>query len=117
MFRSVRSVFLFVTDIRQSAEWYGKLLGYPPRFEEERFVLFDVGPTQLCFHLADTKSPVVTGGCVAYWWVDDFAGAVARAEALGGRLYRGPILAEPEVRICQILDPFGNVFGLEGRAS
>ena len=114
MFKSVHSVFLFVTNIRQSSSWYSELLGYPPRFEEERFALFDVGPTQLCFHLADGKSPLGTGGTVAYWWVDDFDGALSRAQALGGRLYRGPIPNEPGFRICQILDPHGNVFGLEG---
>ncbi|MGE0171343.1 MAG: VOC family protein [Oligoflexales bacterium] len=114
MLKSVSSIFLFVSDIKQSRDWYEKALGFKPRYEDPDFALFEVGKTNLCFHRADSKSPLTTGGCVGYWWVDDFRGAVVHLSSLGGTIYRGPIPTEANLQICQIKDPFGNVIGLEG---
>ncbi len=114
MIRFVSSVFLFVSDIKKSQVWYEKLLGYSPNYVDERFAEFKFGTTSLCLHLADEKSPVTTGGCVAYWWVDDFEGVVQKMISSGGKIYRGPIATVENRQICQILDPFGNILGLEG---
>jgi len=55
-----------------------------------------------------------TAGTVTYWQVGDFNKAVKWACDCGGKLYRGPLDIEDEQSICQILDPFGNLFGLCG---
>lgn len=115
MFQRASSVILFVRDIRQSQAWYEDVLRIAPRYTDERFALFEIADTKLCFHLADEKSPVTTGGTVAYWWVDDFDEMIKRVLYHRGTLYRGPIPTEDGEQICQIKDPFGNVFGLEGR--
>lgn len=114
MLKSVSSIFLFVTDIQQSQAWYEKALGCQPNESSECFALFKIGTTNLCFHLADAKSPFTTGGSVGYWWVDDFRATVDHLISLGACIYRGPIPTINGLQICQIIDPFGNVIGLEG---
>ncbi len=39
---------------------------------------------------------------------------VARAESKGARLYRGPLAISASRSIARLIDPFGNVFGLDG---
>jgi predicted enzyme related to lactoylglutathione lyase len=104
----------FVADIRQSRDWYENVLGCLPEQEMEHFAMFKVGRVELCLLRADDKSPVSTGGSVAYWEVDDFDAAVQHFLAHGATLHRGPA-HEENLWFCQILDPFGNVIGLECR--
>ena len=115
MFRKASSIFLFVTQIRESCAWYQQVLGFPPKELSEKFGLFEIGGTNLCFHLADAKSPLSAGGSVGYWWVENFNDVLERIISYGGKIYRGPIPTPDDQQICQIIDPFGNVIGLEGR--
>jgi predicted enzyme related to lactoylglutathione lyase len=117
MFSKVKSVFMFVDDIAASRDWYARILGQPPTYIDESFAMFNVNGINLCFHLADLKTPVPTGGSVSYWWVEDFTKSLKALQAAGASLYRGPIESEPGSRICQLKDPFGNVFGIEGQAA
>lgn len=78
------------------------------------FASFKIGSTYLNFHLADALSPHSTGGTVVYWRADDVQETISRATALGGSLYRRPLyVKESSKTIAQIIDPFGNVFGIE----
>jgi predicted enzyme related to lactoylglutathione lyase len=75
---------------------------------------FKINETYFDISLADTKSPLSTGGSVGYWLVDNLEGVIKRAQELGGSIYRGP-LRVPEIQrtIVQIQDPYGNVIGFE----
>ena len=104
----------FVNSISESKAWYTDFLEMSVYEEDERFVSFKIGASFLNLHLADEKSPVSSGGCVAYWLTEDLQAAIKKAESLGGKVYRGPLDVKETGRvICQIQDPYGNVFGLE----
>jgi len=114
MFKNLVTVLFFVQDIRKSKEWYSQLLGIAPIEEDSKFASFRIENHFLNFHLADNKSPVSSGGCVCYWEVTDLHRAIEKAKSLGAKVYRGPLeVSETGRTICQIKDPFGNVFGLE----
>lgn len=114
MFKSLSTVLIFVIDIKQSRDWYCNFLDLIPVEDYHNFVSFQIGTTFLNLHLADTLSPISTGGSVAYWVVDNLDVAIQKAINLNGRLYRGPLkVKEISGTMAQIIDPFGNVFGLE----
>ncbi|MDB5303857.1 MAG: hypothetical protein JWM97_1406 [Phycisphaerales bacterium] len=114
MLESVAEV-LFVADIRSSRDWYVQFLGRGPAEDLPDFVSFAMGGQCLSLHRADEKSPAgPRGGGVAYWNVGDFDAAMAKARSLGGAVYRGPIRLPDGWRICQIMDPFGNVIRVQG---
>jgi len=114
MLKEFVTALLFVESISKSKEWYTNFLGVIPIEEDDRFASFKVGSSFLNLHPADEKSPVSTGGCVVYWETDNFQEMISKAESLGGQIYRGPLkIKETGKTICQIKDPFGNVFGLE----
>ena len=56
-------------------------------------------------------------GTVLYWQVADLDAAANELIDLGARLYRGPMLVEDGLGMCQLEDPFGNLIGLRGQTS
>jgi predicted enzyme related to lactoylglutathione lyase len=105
---------MFVPSVRAAAEWYASVLELPPTFIDENFAAIAVGSSQLCFHLADGKVPAGRAGQVAYWRVASLVDASNSFEQAGAALYRGPLAIGSGQGICQLADPFGNLFGLIG---
>ena len=115
LLRKIDSIYLFVEKIKESSHWYSKVLKMPLEIDDDNFALIRIGECELCFHLADSKSPCTTGGSVGYWRVENLIEAAERFKVEGGIVYRGPIkIPGTTVGICQIKDPFGNAIGLQG---
>jgi predicted enzyme related to lactoylglutathione lyase len=118
MFKSVSQIYLSVKDVKEARDFYCSLLELPFDTNQEienAFSLIRVGDIELCFHVADEKNPISTGGAIPYWLVDDFDGFIQRAEKAGCKMYRGPIQIDHTNRhMGQLIDPFGSVFGIEG---
>lgn len=105
---------IFVTDVRNSRDWYKSFFGVEPIEDLDNFVSFKIADTCFDISLADEKSPPSRGGTVGYWLVDDLEGAIEHAVGLGARVYRGPLkVSEVQRTIVQLLEPHGSVFGLE----
>jgi len=49
---------------------------------------------------------------VAYWTVPDIDATVAEWTKQGAVAHRGPKTIMTGERLCQLLDPFGNLFGI-----
>ncbi|MEK6705220.1 MAG: GNAT family N-acetyltransferase [Bdellovibrionota bacterium] len=109
-------VYLFVSDIQRSKDWYEQVLDTPPSISMENFVEFRIGANAICLHPADAKSPLTSGGSVGYWRVTDFKVTLDLFISRGAQLYRGPLDIGDGTFICQVKDPFGNVIGLTGRS-
>ncbi|MBC7691407.1 MAG: glyoxalase [Methylotenera sp.] len=114
MFEKAHSVMFFVSDVPAAAKWYGELLETDPFHVLPDIPVIRLGHTEIWFHLADSKVSSGKAGTVTYWRVADFSAAIRRAEERGGVVYRGPLEIEDGDAICQIADPFGNLFGLIG---
>ena len=117
MLKSIKQVFFFCSDPSASANWYERVFDLKRENAETvpgQFELIRIDEIELGFHLADTKSPVSNGGCVVDWEVPNLRSTISRAEAFGGKLYRGPIQVHSLPRwMAQIMDPFGNIIGIE----
>jgi predicted enzyme related to lactoylglutathione lyase len=112
--KNFATIRLFVDDVAKSRDWYKSYFGIEPIEDIGNFSSFRIGQTMLDISVADDKSPLSQGGSVGYWQVDNLEQAVSHAIELGGQIYRGPLrVNEIQKTIVQILDPFGNVFGLE----
>jgi predicted enzyme related to lactoylglutathione lyase len=109
----VLNVFYFVTDLPQAADWYTRLLGQAPERPMSQLVTFTLGPATLTLHETDEYNDAAPAiGSVAYWTVRDVDAAAAACAALGGVVHRGPKTVFSGDRLCQVLDPFGNLLGL-----
>ena len=111
--RPVVNVFSFVDDLEAATAWYTARLGASPAITDEQLVMFEVGAARLTLHRIDEFNAGGPGGQVAYWDVD------ARRRRAGRRLDRTRRGRAPRPeddlhgeRLCQVLDPFGNLVGL-----
>lgn len=112
--KNFATIRLSVEDVKKSRDWYKSFFGMNPVEDLENFVSFKIAQTSFDIALADPKSPLSTGGSVGYWLVDNLDAAVAHAIELGATVYRGPLRVDEAQRtIVQLLDPQGNVLGLE----
>jgi predicted enzyme related to lactoylglutathione lyase len=108
--RGIRTVMAFVAEPVAAARFWREVL-HAPGDQEPQLVVY--GDLELFFHLADEeRNP--QGGTVVYFDVDDFDAARSELLAAGCEPHRGPLAIEGGRRICQLRDPFGTVWGLDG---
>jgi predicted enzyme related to lactoylglutathione lyase len=110
---AVTNVFYFVSDLAAARDWYAEMLGIEPTEVQPQLVTFALGASWLTLHAEDELN---TGGdmrgTVAYWGVDDVDAIVARCVERGATAHRGPKTIFTGERLCQLRDPFGNLFGV-----
>jgi predicted enzyme related to lactoylglutathione lyase len=98
-------------DIRQSAAFYGKVLGWQSRDEEASSAKF----ADLTGHLIGrwvTGRPISRdAGLLAFFYVDRLDRSVGEVPAHGGAVVKAPY-AEGTLRVAIVRDPAGNILGL-----
>ena len=112
MLRRVERIVFFVAEVELAVAWYEQILA--GQVDRSGLPTVVVGDVQLGFHPADGKTPQGVGGTVPYCGVDSLDAVAKKFVGGGAAVHRGPLEIEDGRRICQIRDPFGNVFGLIG---
>lgn len=115
-FQGVRAVMVFSDDPPRAARWWADTLGGEAHVEGDgpAFAWVDVNGVELGFHTADEQRNPRGGSPVVYWSVPSVTAARRRLLAAGCTHHRGPLDIDSDRRICQLVDPFGTVFGLDG---
>ncbi len=106
------NVFYFVADLAAATSWYSARLGVEPVTRAPQLVMFDLPGARLTLHEADGFNQPGPSGTVPYWTVSDVDATVAEWSEYGACAHRGPKTIMTGERLCQMLDPFGNLFGL-----
>jgi predicted enzyme related to lactoylglutathione lyase len=96
--------------------WYESVFPGSSRrvFPDGQFSFLLLDGVQLEFVPADSKVSSGAAGSIVYWKVSNFPQELARFTKAGATLYRGPLLIESGVSMCQVRDPWGNCIGLRG---
>ena len=110
-FGRVREVMVFVDDPAAAVRFWSDALQLDPR---AGLPLLDLGHIELFFNLADPEKNPQGGSTVVYFEVDDFDATRDALLAAGCKQHHGPLAIEDGRRICQLRDPFGTVWGLNG---
>ena len=110
------ALLIHVPDVPLGLAWYQNAFPMAkPRYLSE----FDMTVLQIndfLIELVQADNKVGSGkfGTVLYWSVACLSEALTHFEALGAKLYRGPMVIEDGLSMCQLEDPFGNLIGLKG---
>lgn len=112
MLHGLRTHGLSVADLGAARDWYARLLGKAPYFDEPFYVGFDVGGYELGLMPAEGERGPGVGGDRVYWGVDDCAAAVARLQELGATVLEGPQEVGGGIVVAAVRDPFGNALGV-----
>ncbi|WP_066039154.1 VOC family protein [Herbiconiux solani] len=108
----VGNVFYFVDDLEAAVEWYSARLEREPVVRGGALVAFDVDGTRLTLHQTDEFNSPGPAGTSPHWTVADVDDVVADWTAHGAVAHRGPKSVFTGERLCQLLDPFGNLFAI-----
>ena len=113
MFTGLQTVVYGVSDIAMARDWYSKVLGHEPYFDQPSFYVgFNVGGYEL--GLDPNASPVskASAGVVGYWGVEDIHSQYQRLLRLGAKEHSAVRDVGEGILVGTVLDPFGNIFGL-----
>ena len=113
---AIRTVMFFAADPGTCCRWWAAQLtpGGEVHPEAGGYCWFDLDGVEVGFHPADEERNPVGGSPVVYWRVTDFDAQHRRLLESGCLPHRGPLDVEPGRRISQMIDPFGNIFGIDG---
>ena len=125
--RGFSILIYLVDDVAAATDWYTEFLGVDPVFTRPgpggrvSYAKFGIGDHQAELAIADrAKAPPGTvagpGGAIMHWRVDDVAGTLARLQSMGAKEYQPTTPHGPFVTAV-VIDPFGNLIGLQGVAS
>lgn len=108
----LRTVAYKVEDITKAKEWYSKVFGKDPYFDEPFYVGFNIGGYELGLQPAEEEKNIVGNSVIAYWGVEDLEGTMANMLELGAVLDDKPLDVGGGVVVASVTDPWGNILGL-----
>jgi predicted enzyme related to lactoylglutathione lyase len=112
MIQGLRTVCYTTPDIIKGRDWYSRILGIQPYFDQPYYVGFNVGGYELGL-VPDGEPAAKRGaGVVAFWAVDDAHAEYKRLLDLGAQPHEEVKDVGEGILVASVRDPFGNVFGI-----
>jgi predicted enzyme related to lactoylglutathione lyase len=112
MFLGLRTGIYHVEDLARAKEWYTKVLGVQPYFDQAFYVGFNVGGYELGLVPDEASGDKRQPSSVAYWGVDDAKAAYQRLLELGATSQEPVTDVGGGIIVAAVYDPFGNVLGV-----
>jgi len=109
MINGMRSTFYPVGDLAKGKQWYGKVFGKEPYFDQPFYVGYEIGGFEL--GLVPDGTPGISGATV-YWGVDDIEAEMERIVGLGATVHSAIQDVGESIKVADLVDPFGNLLGL-----
>lgn len=113
MFLGLRTAKYEVADMAKAKEWYSKVLGIQPYFDEPAFYVgYNVGGYDLGLVPAPKAEAKRAAAGVAYWGVEDAHAAYKRLIDLGATPVEQVQDVGGGMLVGEVRDPFGNILGI-----
>jgi predicted enzyme related to lactoylglutathione lyase len=111
LFKKLRTVIYKVNDLNAAKEWYIKMTGIQPYFDQPFYVGFDINGCEL--GLDPDMSNITAGNqAVSYWAVDKLVDAINKLSKNGAAIIQPKTNVGGEIQVAVVKDPFGNHIGL-----
>lgn len=112
MFQGLRTCIYYVDDLEKAKEWYTKVLGKGPYFDQPYYVGFNVGGYELGLLPKDKNNKAGSGGASVYWGVADAKETFQKLLEIGATLHEDITNVGGNILIASVIDPFGNILGI-----
>ena len=103
-----------VPELPSARDWYARVLGFQPYFDQPFYVGFNVGGYELGLIPKEDNlvGPSAPGAVTAYWGVGDVQKSFDDLIAAGASSHEDPHNVGGEIVVATVLDPWGNPFGI-----
>jgi predicted enzyme related to lactoylglutathione lyase len=108
--QGIKTVLHPVSDVAKAKAVYTALLGFPPQFDDEYYVGFEVEGQHV--GLVPGGGPQGMTSPVAYWQVPDIEAKLAEVTAAGATVQEPAHDVGGGRLVATVTDPDGNVLGL-----
>jgi predicted enzyme related to lactoylglutathione lyase len=113
MFLGLRTVKYEVQDVAKAKEWYSKVFGVQPYFDEPAYYVgYNIGGYELGLVPEPKASAKRDAAGVAYWGVEDIRASYKRLIDLGATSVSEVQDVGGGILVAELRDPFGNVLGI-----
>ena len=113
MFLGLRTAIYHVNDIEKGKDWYSRVLGIEPYFDQPFYVGYNVGGYELGLQPDEGQaSAEKADGAVAYWGVENAEAEFKRLIELGATVHEALQDVGEGIKVGTVKDPFGNIFGI-----
>jgi predicted enzyme related to lactoylglutathione lyase len=113
MFLGLRTVKYEVQDMAKAKEWYGKVFGLQPYFDEPAYYVgYNIGGYELGLVPEAKAATKRDAAGVAYWGVEDIRSSYKRLLDLGATSVSEVQDVGGGILVAEVRDPFGNVLGI-----
>lgn len=109
MILGLRSAIYPIPELGEGRDWYTRVLGTPPYFDEPFYVGFSVGGFELGL-IPDGRPGAL--GAQPYWGVPNIEAELRRLLELGAKPNEAAKDVGGGIKVGSVLDPFGNVLSL-----
>lgn len=111
-FLGLRTAGYKVSDIDLAREWYTKILGIEPYFDQPFYVGFNVAGYELGLQPDEGSVTAKDSGVVAYWGVNDVQETYDSLLTMGATELEKPTEVGDDIMVAAVRDPWGNAFGI-----
>ena len=111
MFKKLRTVIYYVPDLQKAKEWYSKLTGLQPYFDEPFYVGFAFNGCELGLHPQD-ETVTIGNQTVSHWAVDGIENCVQKLIDNGATILHPVSDVGGGIKVATVTDPWGNAVGL-----
>lgn len=111
MLLGLRTVIYHINDLDKAKEWYTKVVGHGPYFDQPFYVGFNVGGYELGLD-PDCAGVSKGGSTLAYWGVTDAHSEYQRLLQLGATKNTDLQDVGDGIVVGTVVDPWGNIFGI-----
>jgi predicted enzyme related to lactoylglutathione lyase len=111
-FLGLRTAKYTARNLPEARDWYARVLGIAPYFDEPFYVGFNVGGFELGIVPDENAAAVRAEAGVAYWGVSNADSAHARLLELGAVGVEPVEDVGDGIRVATVRDPFGNLLGV-----
>jgi lactoylglutathione lyase len=101
-----------VSNLDEAKEWYSRMLGIQPYFDEPFYVGFNVAGYELGLQPLDGNEQASDFQSVTYWGVEDVQTAYRELLHNGATALEEPTDVGGDIIVASVRDPWGNAFGI-----
>lgn len=111
MLQKLRTIVYQCSDLTAAKDWYSRVTGVKPYFDEPFYVGFDINGFELGLDPCPEK-PEEGNHSVAYWQVASVRESVDHFLSAGATLIQDVTNVGGAIQVATVADPFGNYIGL-----